>query len=161
MNTRALSGRSVIAFAFAVACASAVPAPAAEVIVLDRTLPPEVRVVGTNFEVDETLGSVRLAVDFFDDAWEGSLTTELVEVPGLTFDREHRQVRYESEGSSVTCAERRKFLWNTSYPATSACRIIVRTEPRVAHTGFRESRLNGWIVELATNLPTKAAARTR
>jgi hypothetical protein len=161
MNAHTLAGRSLIAVAFAAACASAVPASAEETIVLDRAFPPEVKMVGTNFEVDETLGSVRLAVDFFDDTWEGNLTTELVEIPGLTFDREHRQVRYASEGSTVTCAERKRTLWSTSYPATGACRIIVRSEPRIAHRGFKERSLNGWVVELATNEPTRVAALTR
>ena len=157
MNAPSLIQKTLIALSFAAVCASAVPASAAEIIALDRTLPPEVKMVGTNFEVDETLGSVRLAVDFFDDSWEGTLSTELVEIPGLTFDREHRQVRYESGGSIVTCAERKKVLWSTSYPATGACRIIVRSEPRIAHTGFRERTLTGWVVELATNEPMKAA----
>ena len=44
-------------------------------------------------------------------------------------------MRYESDGSVVTCARRKKILWGTTYPETGACRITVRSEPRVADTG--------------------------
>jgi phosphate-selective porin len=161
MNKHTLTGRALLAFAIAAACASAVPASAAKIIVLDRTLPPEVKVVGTNFEVDEKLGGVRLAVDFYDESFDGNLSSQLFVVPGLTFDREHREVRYESEGSAVTCAQRKKILWGTAYPATDACRITVRSEPRIADAGFRERAVTGWVVELATNEPTEAAGQGR
>lgn len=161
MIARSPIRKTLIALLIAAACASEVPASAAKIVVLDRSLPPGVKVSGTEFEVDERLGNVRLAVDYFDDSWEGNLSTESVEVPGLTFDREHREVRYESEGHVVTCAQRKKILWGTAYPATDACRIIVRSEPRIANTGFRERASTGWIVELATNEPMKAAGLKR
>jgi hypothetical protein len=153
MNKHSVSGRALIAVAIAAACACAVPASAAKVIVLDRTLPPEVKVTGTNFEVDEKLGSVRLAVDFYDEAFEGNLSSQSFAVPGLTFDREHREVRYESGGSAVTCARPRKILWATTYEATDACRITVRSEARIAETG--------WIVEFSTHEPTRSARLKR
>jgi hypothetical protein len=161
MNKYALSGRALASFAFATACAFAVPASAATTIVLDRNLPPEVKVTGTSFDVDEKLGRARLAVDLYDDSFEGNSFSESVAVPGLTFDRENREVRYESEGAVVTCAVAKKFLWATTYEATDACRITVRSEPRIADGGATTRPLTGWVVELATNEPTRSAKLKR
>ncbi|HMA28378.1 MAG TPA: hypothetical protein VKS23_00815 [Thermoanaerobaculia bacterium] len=159
MNKNRVSGRALVFFA--IACASAAPASAATVIVLDRTLPPEVKVTGTSFDVDEKLGRVRLAVGLYDESFEGNISSEPVVVPGLTFDRERREVRYESKGSVVTCARPRKILWATRYEATDACRITVRSEPRIAAEGSGERALTGWVVELATNEPTRSAGLKR
>ena len=157
MNGHSASGKTLIAFAIAAACAATVPASAATVIVLERSLPPEVKVSGTNFDVDERTGRVRLAVDLFDGSFDGNTSSESVAVPGLTFDRERRGVRYESGGSAVTCAVRKKLLWATTYEQTDACRITVRTEPRAADAGPGERPLMGWVVELATDEPTRSA----
>jgi len=56
MNKNHMSGRALVLFAMAAAFASAVPASAATILVLDRSLPPEVKITGTNYEVDEHLG---------------------------------------------------------------------------------------------------------
>ncbi|MFI5120815.1 MAG: hypothetical protein ACHQM4_10390 [Thermoanaerobaculia bacterium] len=161
MNKNLISGRALVFFAMAAALASAVPASAATVIVLDRTLPPEVKVTGTSFEVDEKLGRVRLAVDFYDDSFEGNLSSESFAVPGLSFDRERREVRYESGGSVVTCAVRKKILWGTTYPETGACPITVTSEPRTAADDPGERTLTSWVVALATDEPTKSARLKR
>ncbi len=161
MNKHAVSGRALVAFAIAAACATAVPASAATTIVLDRTLPPEVKVTGTNFDVDEKLGRVRLAVDLYDESFEGNSFSESVALAGLTFDRESREVRYESGSAVVTCAVAKKFLWATTYEGTDACRITVRKEPRVADTGAGTRTLTGWVVELATNEPMRSAGLKR
>ncbi len=153
MNGNHLTGRALIVFAMVAACASSVPASAASVAVLDRNLPPEMKVTGTHFEVDERSGTARLAVDLFDESFEGSWYTESLAVPGLVFDREHREVRYERDGSSVTCAARKKYLWTTAYPETGPCRIMVRRESRTADSGSGTNEVTGWVVELATNEP--------
>ena len=101
MNKHTFSGNSFIAFAIAAAGAAAVPATAATTIVLDRSLPPEVKVTGTRFDVDEKLGRVHLAVDLYDESFSGNSFSETVVVPGLTFDRERREVRCESGGPAV------------------------------------------------------------
>lgn len=104
------------------------PARGAALEVLSRTLPPEAEVVGTEFDVDEKTGRVRVAVDYFDSSFEGAFYSESVPVPGLVFDRARREVRYEGEGASVTCAVRRKVLFTTTYPETSACRLSFTNE---------------------------------
>ena len=157
MNKNHLSGGALVLFAAAAAFASAVPASAATIIVLDRTLPSEVKVTGTNFDVDEKLGRVRLAVNFYDESFEGNMFSESVPVAGLTFDRERREVRYENGGAAVTCAVPKKFLWATTYEATDACRISVRSEPRAADAGASTHPMTGWVVELATTDPTRSA----
>lgn len=161
MSKNGVSGRALVAFALAAACTSAVPAAAAKIIVLDRSLPPEVKVTGTSFDVDEKLGRARIAVDLYDRSFEGNFFSESVAVPGLTFDRQRREVRYESGGSVVTCALSRNFLWGKTYPETGACRITVRSEPRVADTGAGAHSMTGWIVELATSEPTRSAGLKR
>ena len=161
MSEHNMSGRALVAFALAAACASGVRASAATTIVLDRSLPPEVKVTGTNFDVDEKLGRARLAVDFYDESFEGNLFSQSFVVPGLTFDRQRREVRYESGGSVVTCARRTKILCGTTYPQTNACRITVRSEPRIADTDLGERALTGWVVELATTEPTRSARLER
>ena len=149
------SFRTAGALALAAACAIAAPVRAATAILVERALPPRVKVSGTEFQVDERSGRARLAVDFYDDTWDGYLTSESVDVPGLRFDRERGQVLYEHAGAVVACASREKFLWSTRYRETGACRIVVRSEAPVADAGARASR--EWIVELVTDEPTKAA----
>lgn len=161
MNKNLMSGRALVFFAIAAAFASSVPASAATSIVLDRSLPREVKVTGTTFDVDEKLGRVRLDVDLYDESFEGNRSWEPVVVPGLTFDRESREVRYESAGSVVTCAVRKKFLWATTYAATDACRINVRSEPLAANADSGARAQTGWIVELATDVPTRSAGLKR
>jgi hypothetical protein len=161
MNRNRVFGRALVFCALAGAFASAVPASAASLIVLNRTLPAEVKVTGTNFDVDEKLGRARLAVDLYDESFEGSRFFESFEVPGLTFDRERREVRYESGGSVVTCAVARKFLWATTYEGTDACRITVRSEPRTMDARGGASAPRGWVVELTTPEPTRAAGLKR
>lgn len=161
MNGPSLPGKTLIALSIAAACASAAPVSAATIIILDRSLPPEAKVSGTEFDVDEQTGRARVAVDLYDDSWEGNLSSESVLVPGLRFDRERREVLYESEGSVVTCARRKKILWRTSYPATGACRIIVRSEPRNADAGPGVRALTDWVVELVTDESTRAARLSR
>lgn len=160
MNRTHMSRNLLIAFALAAACPFGAPASAATIVVLHRSLPPEVRVSGTSFDVDEQRGRVRLAVDLYDDSWEGNVTTESVSVPGLRFDRERREVLYESEGSVVRCARRRTILWGTSYPATEACRITVRSEPLAADADATRA-LTDWVVEFAAGEPTRSAALSR
>ena len=151
-----ISSRTTIAaLAIATACASASPVRAATTILLDRTLPPRMKVSRTGFDVDERTGRARLAVDFFDDTEDGYTTSESVDVPGLRFDRASGAVLYENAGSVLTCAQRRKVLWGTRYRETGACRIVVRSETPVAEASVRASR--EWIVELVTDEPTKAA----
>lgn len=154
-------GRALAALSIAAACASAVPASAATVLVVDRTLAPTVKVSGAEFDVDERTGNVRLAVDFLDDSWEGNLFSESFAVPGLRFDRARREVLYEREGSVVTCARRRKFLWGTSYPATDACRIHVTSPTRKADTGSGVGGSTNWVVALETDETTVKAAAFR
>jgi len=161
MNGHTLGGRTLAAFAMAAACASAVPASAAPVLVLDRNLPREVRVTGTHYDVDEKAGSVRLAVDFFDDSFEGSARSESFAVPGLLFDRARREVRYENDGSSVTCAVRKKVLWATTYEEAGPCRVTVRQESRTADGGSSTKSVTGWVVELATGEAARVARRAR
>jgi hypothetical protein len=96
--------------------------------VATRTLPPEKEVVGTEFDVDEKTGRVRVAGDYFDSSFEGAWYSESVPVPGLVFDRARREVRYESEGASVTCAVRKHVLFTTTYPVTPACRLSFANE---------------------------------
>ena len=150
-----------MALATAAAGAFAVPASAAPIVVLDRNLPREVRVTGTHFEVDERTASARIAVNLYDESFEGNMYSESVVVPGLTFDRERREVLYEAGGSTVTCAVRKKFLWATTYEASGACRIMVRSEPRTADDGFGTRAVTGWVVELATDEPTRSAGLNR
>lgn len=157
MNGYSLTGRALIVFAMAVACASPVPASAAQVVVLDPNLPPELKVTGTHFEVDEETGNARLAVDFVDESFERSLYSKSLAVPGLVFDRVRGEVRYERDGSGVPCATRKKILWTTTYPETGPCRITVRTESRTADSGSGMNAVTGWVVELATNEPTQSA----
>lgn len=145
--------------ALALAFAAAAPASAATVIVLNRNLPPQVKVSNTEFDVDERAGSVRLAVELFDDSWEGNLSVESVEVPGLRFDRERQEVLYESGGSVVTCARRKRILWGTTWPATNACRITVKKESRTADAGGGAP--TSWVVALVTDEPAKAARLSR
>ncbi len=161
MNATSLTRRTLRAFAMAAASAIALPAAAAPIVVLDRNLPPEVKVTGTHFEVDEGTGRARIAVDLYDESFEGNIYSESVAVPGLTFDRERREVLYEHGGSTVTCAARKKVLWAATYPESGACRITVRSEPRTADDGFRTHALTGWVVELATNEPTRSASLKR
>ncbi len=155
MNRPFLSGRTLIGLSIAAACAGALPVSAATAVVLDRRLPPAVKVTHTEFAVDERAGTARLAVDLYDDTWDGYASTESLDVPGLTFDRERREVRYESEGSVVTCARRGKFLWATTWPATGACRIVVRQEAPTADAG--SGARTEWVVELVTDAPARAA----
>jgi len=145
----------------ATASAFAVPASAAGIVILDRDLPPEVKITGTSFEVDEGTGRARIAVDLYDESFEGNTFSESVAVPGLTFDRERREVLYESDGSTVTCAVRKKVLWAATYAESGACRITVRSEPRTADDGFQARAVTGWVVELATDEPTRSARLKR
>jgi len=161
MNKNHASGRALVFFAVAAALASAVPASAATVVVLDRTLPPEVTVTGTSFDVDEKTGRARLAVGFYDESLEGNMFSESFAVPGLSFDRARREVQYESGGSVATCAVAKKFLWSTTYEETEACRITVTNEPRTAAADPGERALTGWVVELATDEPTRSAGLKR
>ncbi|MFI5197562.1 MAG: hypothetical protein ACHQJD_02990 [Thermoanaerobaculia bacterium] len=161
MNEHPVLRRILVVFATAAACAVAVPTSAATIIVLDRTLPPEVKITGTHFEVDERMGRVRLSVDLFDESFEGNIFSEPVVVPGLTFDRERREVRYESGDSVVTCARRKKILWATTYTETEGCRITVTSEPHIADAGSGAPASTEWVVQLATNVPTRSAKLTR
>jgi hypothetical protein len=147
---------TLAALAITAACVLASPAWAANTILVDRTLPPQVKVARTEFTVDDT-GRAQLAVDFFDDTDEGYLTSESVDVPGLRFDRERGEVIYESDGSVLTCARRQKILWGTRYKETGACRISVRSEKPTVEAGSRASAAKEWVVELVTEEPTKAA----
>jgi hypothetical protein len=153
-----------IALSLAAACAATAAAAETNIIVT-RTLPPGMKVSGAEFNVDERTGSARLVVDVYDDSWEGNLFSDAVVVPGLRFDRERREVLYDTGGAVVTCARPRKVLWSTSYPATGACRIVVRSEPRKAGGDPGEARAwtdwRDWVVELVTDEPAKTAARSR
>jgi hypothetical protein len=155
------SFRNTLAVFSIAAFASAVPASAATITVLDRRLPPETMVLRTEFDVDETTGSARVAVDLFEDSWDGYLTSESVVVPGLRFDRERREVLYESGGSVVTCARAKRVLWGRSYPSTGACQILVRSERRDADAGLGARAPRNWVVDLVTDQPTKAARLSR
>lgn len=148
---------AVAALAIAAACAFSAPVRAATTILVDRTLPSSVKVSRTEFGVDESSGRAVVAVDFFDDTDEGYLTSESVDVPGLRFDRERGEVLYESDGSVLTCARRKKILWGTYYRETGACRIFVRNEASEAKAGSHASAAREWVVELVTGEPTKAA----
>jgi hypothetical protein len=154
----------LIALSIASACASTTAAAVTNIIVV-RTLPPGMKVSGAEFKVDERTGSARLVVDVYDDSWEGNLFSDAVAVPGLRFDPERREVLYENGGAIVTCAQPRKFLWSTSYPATGACRIVVRSEPRKAGGDPGEARAwadwRDWVVEFVTDEASKTAARSR
>jgi hypothetical protein len=151
MNAPSPIRNLLVVLSIAAICASAVPASAETPVVLHRSLPPQFQVAGTKFDVDEGTGLVRLAFDVFDFTWEGSLVrTETIDVPGLRFDRERREVLYQNGGSVVTCATRKKFLWATSYPATDACRINVRSE-------VENSGMTDWVVEVVTDEPAKTA----
>lgn len=155
MNKHTLAGKSLLALAIAAVCASTVPASAETPVILHRSVPPQFEVTGTKFDVDERTGLVRLAFDVFDFTWEGSLVrTESIDVPGLRFDRERREVLYENGGGVVTCAKRKKFLWETSYPATDACRIVVRRE-------VQNTDMTDWVVEFVTNGPAKSAGLSK
>jgi hypothetical protein len=161
MNRYSLRGTALIVFAMAAACASTLPASGASVVVLDRNFPAEVKVTGTHFEVDEKAGEARLVADLLDESFEGRLFEEPLVVSGLVFDREHREVRYESDGSSVTCAAPKKVLWATTWPETGACRITIRKSARTVDGGSGARAVTGWVVELATNEPAKSAALER
>ncbi len=155
MKAPSLIRNSLIAFSIAAICASAVPASAETPVILHRSLPPQFQIAGTKFDVDERTGLVRLAFDVFDFTWESSLVrTEFIDVPGLRFDRERREVLYQNGSSVVTCATRKKVLWVTSYPATDACRINVRSE-------VQTSGMTDWVVEVVTNEPAKAVELSR
>jgi hypothetical protein len=159
MNGHSLTGKALIVIGMAALCASSVPASAASVLVLDRNLPREVKITGTQYEVDEEAGNARLAVDFFDESFEGSSHSESLVIPGLVFDRERREVRYERDGMSVTCAVRKKVLWATTYPETGPCQITVRKEARTADGGSGMHAVTGWVVELATSQVPRYARR--
>lgn len=165
MNAHSLFRKTLTVLSVAAACASAVPASAATTIILNRSLPPQFEVTGTQFDVDEQTGRVRLTFDIFDFTWESNIVrTESVDVPGLRFDRERREVLYESKGSVVTCARRKKILWGTSYPATDACRIVVKSELRnQAASPELRARTDGtdWVIELETEEPAKTAGHSR
>jgi hypothetical protein len=151
MNALLLIRKSLIALSIAAVSSSAVPASAETPVVLYRSVPPQFQVMGTKFDVDERTGLVRLAFDVFDFTWESNLfRTESIDVPGLRYDRERGAVLYENGGAVVTCARRKKILWGTSYPATDACRIVVRNE--VQNTGITD-----WVVEFVTKAPAKSA----
>lgn len=159
---RSSSSRNALIFlAIAAACASAAPVSAAAITILERSLPPEVKVLRTEFDVDENKGSARVGVDLYDDSWDGYLTSESVVVPGLRFDRERREVVLESGGSVVTCARPKKILWGTDYPATGACQINVRSETPNTNAAAGERAPRNWTVELVTDEPTKAARLSR
>lgn len=155
MNAPSLIRNPLVALSIAAICASAVPASAETPVILHRSLPPQFQVAGTRFHVDERTGRVRLAFDVFDFTWESNLVrTESIDVPGLRFDREHREVLYQNGGSVVTCATSKKVLWATSYPATDACRINVRSE-------VENSGMTDWVVEVVTDGPAKTAELSR
>jgi hypothetical protein len=155
MNTLSRIRQGFIAVSIAAICASSAPAAAETPVILHRSLPPQFQVAGTKFDVDERTGLVRLAFDVFDFTWEGSLVrTETIDVPGLRFDRERREVLYQNGGSVVTCARRKRFLWATSYPATAACRINVRSE-------VENSGMTDWVVEVAVDGSAKTAELSR
>ena len=136
MKAHSLLRRTLIAFSIAAACAPAVSVSAATTIVLHRNLPAQLEVTAAKFDVDEGTGRVRLAFDVFDPTYEGNTyRTEYLDVPGLRVDRERREVLYENGGSVVTCAQRKKFLWETTYPATEACRFVLSSEPQLAGSG--------------------------
>jgi hypothetical protein len=78
---------------------------------------------------DSKSGRVRVALDYFDDSFQGAWFSERVTVPGLVFDRASGEIRYQAGGSSVTCATARKLLWTTSYPLNAGCRISVSNSP--------------------------------
>lgn len=153
--------KTLIALSIAAACACAFPVSAAAITILDRSLPPEVKVLRTEFDVDEKTGSARVGVDLYDDSWDGYLTSESVVVPGLRFDRERREVVFESAGSVVTCARPTKILWGTDYRATGACPIVVRSETQNVDAGAAARAPRNWVVTLMTNEPTKAARLSR
>lgn len=155
MDAPSLIRKPLIAFSIAAICAFAVTASADTPVILHRSLPPQFQVTGTTFDVDERTGLVRLAFDVFDFTWESNLVrTESVDVPGLRYDRERGAVLYENGGAVVTCARRKKILWGTSYPATDACRIVVRSE--VQNTGMTD-----WVVEFVTDGPAKSAGLSK
>ena len=155
MNAPSLIRNMLIALSIATTCAAAVPASAETPVILHRSLPPQFQVAGTKFDVDERTGQVRLAFDVFDFTWESNLVrTESIDVPGLRFDRERREILYQNGSSVVTCATRKKVLWATSYPATGACRIDVRSE-------VENSGMTDWVVEVVTDGPAKTAEISR
>lgn len=161
VNGRSLAERTLIPLALAAACAFAPPTRASSIVVLDRNLPPEVKVTGTGFDVDERAGRVRLAVDLYDESFEGAIRSEAVVVPGLAFDRERGEVLYENDGSTVTCAVRKKVLWGRTYAETGACRISVRRESRAADGGLAPTAVTGWVVEFKADEPTRSARLKR
>ena len=142
MKALSLIRKTLIALSIATACAPAVSVSAATAIVVHRNLPSQFEVTAAKFDVDEGTWRVRLAFDVFDPTYEGNTyRTEYIDVPGLRVDRERGEVIYENGGSVVACAQRKKFLWETSYPATEACRFIVTSEPQHAGT---DSGGSGW-----------------
>jgi hypothetical protein len=156
MNGRSRTKGTLVAFALTAAFAAAPPARASSIVVLDRNLPPEMRITGTGFEVDEKTGRARLGVDLYDESFEGAQRYEAFEVPGLTFDRARAEVLYEHAGSTVTCAVRKKVLWASSWAETGACPVTVRKESRTADDGSGAHAVTGWIVELKADEPTRS-----
>jgi hypothetical protein len=153
--------KTFIALSIAAAYAPATPASAEAITILSRSLPREVKVLRTEFDVDEKTGRARVGVDLYDDSEDGYLTSESVVVPGLRFDRERRAVVFESGGTVVTCARPKKILWATDYPATGACPIIVRSETQNADAGPEARARRNWVVELVTDEPTTTAGLER
>lgn len=152
---------SASALALAVACAVAAPASAVTLEVARRSLPREVTITGTHLEVDTKTDRVRVAVDYFDASFEGSWSSEHVTVPGLVFDRLKREVHYEADGSSVTCAVAKKSLWTTSYPLADGCRITVCNEADAGGDELRGEAATVSTVRLFVDEPQRAAGLKR
>ena len=134
-------------------------ANAATVRLFEKSVPKEISVTGTHYEVDEKLGRARLIVELLDESFEGRLFEETVEVPGLSFDRKSGEVRYRTRESEATCAVRKKVLWATTYEPTPACRVGVRNEARLKDEGHGAARLTAAVVEMTVDDAIRSSGR--
>ena len=147
MNESSL-GKSVVLAAVVAACAFAAPAAAAPpVVVYHRELPPDVKITGTEFDVDSHSSRPRIWITSFDQ-FSAEYHSESIPVRGLVLTPDRREVRYEADGTSVTCAVRKRFLWGASYEPTGACPVTVRSE-RLTAEERPDATAAEWVVELS------------
>jgi len=159
-RSRAARFPEALAFCLGVAgLGFALPADAATLRVFEKSVPREISVTGTHYDVDEKTGRAQLVVELLDESFEGRIFEESIAIPGLSFDRESGEVRYQAGNTAVTCAVRRKVLWATTYAPTPECRLGVRNEATLDDDGHDVHRMTEAVVEMTVREATRTSSR--
>lgn len=124
----------VRAFSFTLLLALSSLAAGATTVAVDRDVLPTESFSSVAFAADPGLDRAWVVVKFVDRMGDDEqITSQRLEVPGLTYDAATRTIHLQDGDRNVTCAVEKKVLWFTRFSPTAQCPIRVHqaTEERV------------------------------